>query len=81
METIELDCAPGTPRPDDLLPGILEGTGLTPDDFVITMKFFGWWRFELKPESDIKLFRQHKPVFEERIKALYKQGAIRAGSW
>ena len=39
--TIELDCAPGFPRPDMLLPGILEGTGFTPEDVPCISTFFG----------------------------------------
>ena len=29
VETIELDCPPGEPRPWDLIAGVIEGTGLT----------------------------------------------------
>ena len=28
MQTIELDCAPMTPRPDTYIKGVLKGTGL-----------------------------------------------------
>lgn len=52
MKTIELDCPPGNPRPDDLLPLVIEGTGLTTDDFQITSRVFGNWTFELKADKN-----------------------------
>ena len=51
---IELDCPPGSPRPDDLLPIVIEGTGLTMEDFTCTSRLFGNWTFELNPSKNTK---------------------------
>ena len=80
MHTIELDCPPGNPRPDDLLPEALMGTDLTPNDFVVESKFFGNWTFVLKAELDDKyLWRRDR--IKENITALYDAGLIRYASW
>ena len=76
--TIELDCAPGTPRPDALLPQVLAGTGLELDEPVST--FFGNWTWAVPADQEEK-YLAAKPVLAERIKALYNAGAIRYGSW
>ena len=80
MTTIELDCAPFCPRPDTYLPGVIEGTGLTPDDFVITSKLFGCWEFTLKSEKK-ELYDNNKDKIADRVKSLYEKGSIRYGSW
>jgi hypothetical protein len=83
--SIELDCAPMTPRPDTYIDGVLEGTGLAPDDFEITSKLFGNWKWELKDCSNLdekqELFKKAKPQFKERITNLHSRGKIRYGSW
>ena len=40
---LELDCPPGSPRPGDLLPGVLEGTGLEKSPEDTTSRLFGNW--------------------------------------
>jgi hypothetical protein len=79
--SIELDCAPGSPRPDDLFPGVIADTGLEEEDFEIVSKVFGNWEFALKNKSKIKEFDEAKSTFEKRVTALYKSGKIRYGSW
>jgi len=83
LVSIELDCAPGNPRPDDLISGVLEGTGLTVDMFDTASPFFGHQTWILREHSEARdaVFSAQKPVFKERIAALYKQGLIRYGSW
>lgn len=78
--TIEIDCAPGSPRPGDLLPGILEGTGVTIDPENTFQRFFGWWGWYV-PEDQVEAYQKAKPVIKARIEALYARGTIRAGSW
>ena len=75
---IELDCPPG-PRPDVLIPGIIEGTGLKEEDFRNTSRSFGNWEFELNPEKNA-LYEQHHDTIVSRIKALYPS-RIRYASW
>ncbi len=75
--TIELDCAPGCPRPGDLIEGVIEGTGLPSKKPV--SKFFGcWvWEYDVTPEE----WKRVQPTLQERITELYHAGAIRFGSW
>ena len=79
--TIELDCPPGKPRPDDLLPGILKDTPLTPEDFEITSKVFGNWTFVLKDDKNSDVYVFNQPTYKERIEKLYKEGKLRYASW
>ena len=47
--SIELDCAPGGPRPNELLPSVLEGTGVTLDPEITVARCFG--NFGIKSNS------------------------------
>ena len=78
--SIELDCAPGWPRPSDLLPGVLEGTGVTLDVENTTMRLFGNWQW-LIPDDQVEAFLAARETIKARIKALYENGTIRYGSW
>jgi hypothetical protein len=77
MESIELDCPPGNPRPGDLIEGVIAGTGLTLTE---PSKLFGnWtWTFDVPHEQWVETVQ---PVIKPRIEALYHQGYIRYGSW
>ena len=78
VQTIELDCPPGNPRPGDLIGSVLEGTDLKagePDSM-----FFGCWVWSFKM-SDEDWEKKIQPVIQPRIEALYHSGAIRYGSW
>lgn len=80
--SIELDCPPGGIRPNDLIEGVLEGSGLTVADFDTSKPFFGEQVWTLKDdESKAELFKTAKPMFKERITALYNEGYIRYGTW
>jgi len=76
--SIELDCQPGNPRPDALLPSVLQGTGITIGDPV--SKVFGNWMWVI-PEEQEAAYALVQPVIRDRIKELYAAGAIRYGSW
>lgn len=78
MNTIELDCAPGWPRPGDLLPEVIKDTGLTVREPV--GKLFGCWTWDY---SDIPSdhWEAIQPTLAERIKQLHRDGTIRYGSW
>lgn len=76
-KSIELDCPPGSPRPDDLIESVLEGTGLEVKDPVL--KFFGCftWIYDMPDEEWSKV----QSIIKPRIQALYQRGTIRYGSW
>ena len=77
---IELDCAPGAPRPGDLFPGVVHDTAVFEEDFEQKGRFFGNWSWYLKPEAADR-YEIAKPEIERRIKALYASGRIRYGSY
>ncbi len=76
--TIELDCAPGAPRPDTLLPGVIDGI-LSIEDFHNTSRSFGNWVFQLNPIKN-EIYNANKETIASRVKSLYP-GSIRYGSW
>ena len=79
MYTIELDCAPGGPRPGDLIKGVVEGTPIEPKLGETISRFFGnWtWAFDVSEEE----WKEAQPALKERIIGLYNSGVIRYGSW
>lgn len=78
VQTIELDCPPGAPRPDDLIGGVIEGTGLPLKEAV--GRFFGNWTWDYSevPPAEWEAIQD---ITKVRIKALYASGVIRYGSW
>jgi len=78
QQTIELDCAPGSPRPGDLIGGVIEGTGLQTKEPVAM--FFGNWTYDYS-EVPADEWAKIRPTIKARIEALYESGAIRYGSW
>lgn len=77
--TIDLDCAPGPVRPNDLFPQVIQDTGLTEEDFTLDHRFFGNWTWRLLRNEE--LYRRVQPIIEARIRAMYTTGQIRYGSW
>lgn len=77
-QTIELDCAPGTPRPDTYIKDVLADTGLPIRDTI--SRWFGNWKWDY---SDIPADQWNavQPLLKERIIALHRKGCIRYGSW
>jgi len=75
----ELDCPPGSPRPGDLIEGVIEGLGL-PWPKEPTSKFFGNWKWEW-PEVSWERWQEIRPILKKRITQLYEAGLIRYGSW
>jgi hypothetical protein len=80
--SIELDCPPGNPRPNDLIDGVLEGTGLDLSDFSTSHPFFGHqaWILKAGPEREEK-FELARKTFKQRVSDLYDANVIRYGSW
>lgn len=76
--TIEIDCAPGGPRPDFYLEQVLEGTGIPTVDK--SSAFFGNWTFEIKDVKE-EVWETAKPIIAERLKSLHNSGSIRYASW
>lgn len=78
-KTIELDCAPGTPRPDTYIKGVVEGTAIEGMVKEPQSKLFGnWvWGFDVSDEVWIEVQR----IIAPRIKNLYYKNKIRYGSW
>lgn len=80
--SIELDCPPGSIRPNDLIDGVLRDSGIEPTDFETGAPFFGHQVWILKEEANKDaIFTASKPTFKERITALYHSGRIRYGTW
>jgi hypothetical protein len=69
-----IDCPPGGTRPEDLLPGVLEGTGIPikPD----VGRFFGNWTWDYS-DVDKETWKKAQPIIHSRLKALYDKGRIR----
>lgn len=79
MKTIELDCAPGTLRPGNLIEGVVEGTVLEGKLKDPISKLFGNWTWGFEVTDDEWAAAQ--AVTKPRIVALYNSGIIRYGSW
>lgn len=77
-QTIDLDCAPGSPRPGDLIGDVIAGTGLPLRDTV--SRLFGNWTWDYSDVSPA-VWEEAKPLLKERITKLFESGAIRYGSW
>lgn len=78
VQTIELDCAPGNPRPGDLIDAVLQDTGLTAGEAVYRL-FGNWvWAFDVPRDEWVNRIQ---PIIRPRIKALHDNGVIRYGSW
>jgi hypothetical protein len=72
---IDIDCPPGDPRPGDLIPSVIKGTGL-PLREDAGCRFFGWWTWDY---SDIApdIWKRARPKIRRRLVRLYEQGVIR----
>lgn len=80
MKTIELDCAPGMPRPDSLIGGVVKGTALEGKLGETVSRVFGCWTWDFSSVSD-EDWQAAQAVVKPRIVALYQQNRIRYGSW
>ncbi len=77
-KSVELDCAPGSLRPGDLIGGVLHGLEIEVKE-PTSMSFGNWtWRFDDIPDER---WLEIKPVLKERVIKLYNSGIIRYGSW
>lgn len=79
---LEIDCAPGSARPDAILKMILSSidTDLTFDDFKLTHCCFGEWTFRYKKAKEA-IYKEARPKIGEQLKTLTAEGAIRYAHW
>ena len=63
-----------------ILQDILEGTGLTSDDFTRISALFGSWKFECHQDK-CELYLRNVGKIEKKITKLYNERQIRYGSW
>jgi hypothetical protein len=77
-QTIELDCQPGSLRPDELIEDVIKGTGLEVRDTV--SRFFGCFTWDYS-DVDPETWKEIRPTLGKRITRLYEHGVIRYGSW
>ena len=76
--SIEIDCAPGGLRPDDLLPGVLEGTGIELGETI--SRSFGNWTWEI-PYSQADQYEAVRDTVKSRLEELYNSHRCRYASW
>lgn len=79
-QSIEIDCAPGSTRPGDLLPIVIDGLNLIIDADKPNSMIFGNWTWII-PEDQTEQYLKVKDTVKSRITELYNQGSIRYGSW
>ena len=79
---LEIDCAPGSARPDAILKLILSSidTKLSYEDFYLKSCCFGEWTFQYKQEKQA-LYDAARPKIGEMLKKLNSEGAIRYAEW
>lgn len=77
---IEIDCAPGGTRPNELLIGVLHGLHPSPETLPPTSTQFGCWTWEFA-DINATTWQTWLPTIRERIRTLYSKGVIRYGSW
>ena len=76
-QVIELDAPPRGPRPDELLPLALEGTGL--HEVQASAKTFGCWLFDYE-STPADEWKAAYAKIAENIKILHREGYIRYGA-
>ena len=75
-QEIHLECPPGDPRPGDLMPRLLRGTGIPLRNS--ESRLFGHWEWDY---NDIprEVWEAAVPIVMRRMRRLYRNGIIRAG--
>ena len=78
IQTIEIDCPPGYPRPGDLIEEVIKGTGLPLRQDV--SRLFGMWTWDYN-DMDPEVWKKAQPILKERLVKLYDCGVVRYCSW
>lgn len=73
---MEIDCAPGSLRPDDCMSGMCTTLGLEPADFTLRSKVFGCWVYEYTG-ANIGYIKTMRSDMLEYLRAMYDTGSIR----
>lgn len=80
VKTIEIDCAPGNPRPDAYIKDVMQNSGVEFDGREPIGKLFGQWTWDFSDTPDV-IWQAAQKIFAERLTALYNTGAVRYASW
>ena len=75
-QEIHLECPPGDPRPGDLMPELLRGTGIPLRDS--ESRLFGHWKWDYNDISR-EVWEAAVPTIMRRMDCLYRDGIICAG--
>lgn len=78
--SIEIDCAPGTPRPDTVLPLALANTEMKVEDFERTSTFFGNWTYVPLLEKE-ELYKKSQNTIKQNLNKAYDEKRCRYCSW
>ena len=80
--SIEIDCKPGLPRPDQLFPLVIKDTGLDVEDFELRSRLFGHFIWILRQDgSKEQVYLEKREVFKKRLEHLLERGIVRYISW
>lgn len=79
-KSIELDCSPGTQRPNVYIRAIFKDTEFEYDGRPPVSTFFGCWKWDFSDIPDDVWVRINKTI-GKRISDLHNSGRIRYGSW
>ena len=78
QQILQIDCPPGYPRPSDLLPQVLKGTGVEPREHIST--FFGNFTWDFS-DVDPKMWEEARKIIGPRLIQLDKDAVTRYASW
>ena len=74
---LNIDCAPGSPRPDGYAKVVFEYLGIEYTEPI--SKFFGNWIWHI-PVDEVK-YDKELPWISDYLKRLYSRGSIRYAGW
>lgn len=78
--SVEIDCAPGTIRPNKLFSHMCDQIGVSEIWFHPPCNFFGNWEWPVK-EYYRNDYKSKQDQIETYLTVLYKNGYIRYASW
>ena len=78
--SVEIDCRPGTPRPNTHFSSMCVNCEVDPSWFNLPSKCFGNWEWTVKPEY-VKSYQEKQDRVGTHLNALYESGSIRYASW
>lgn len=78
--SIEIDCSPGTARPDTHFKNLLGEIDMREDEFELVGKSFGNWTWRVKSES-VTRYEAKRSVVSKLLKKLYDEGVVRYAGW